>query len=105
MDLQDYCAVTIDTKLFQKLFRNTVYRLQSAGLMYKLREDVMQTMREVPPPLYRLNQPLNLTQLAGSVAIISMGLLLAIMVFLYEMFRGAQKLKNAKLQSIKKAWD
>ena len=80
-------------KLLQKLFRNTVYRLQSAGLMNKLREDVTEAVREVPPPRYRVNQPLTLTQLAGSMAIIVMGLLLSIMVFLCELFRGLQKLK------------
>ena len=80
--------------LFQKLFRNTVYRLQSAGLLNKLRDDVTETIREVPPPRYRINQPLNLTQLAGSMVIIVTGLLLSIMVFLCELFRGVQKLKK-----------
>ena len=74
----------------QKLFRDTVYRLQSTGVLNKLRDDVTQTKREVPLPRYRINQPLNLTQLAGLMAIIVIGLLLSAMVFFCEMSRGGQ---------------
>ena len=72
-------------KLFQALFRNTIYELQAAGLLYKLREDVMQSRREVPPPRYRVNQPLIMTQLAGAAAIMVIGLLLSVMIFLNEL--------------------
>ena len=73
--------------LFQKLFGNTVYRMHSAGLFNKIKEDVTRGRPEVPPPRYRVNQPLNLTQLAGATTILAIGLQLAIMAFLGELFR------------------
>ena len=65
--------------------------LQSTGLMTKLRDDVVRTKPEVPRPRYRLNQPLNLTQLAGSMAIIVIGLFVSIMVFGCELLKGLKK--------------
>ena len=77
---------------FQRLFHDTVYMLQSTGLMNKIRDDVMQARQEVKLPRYRVNQPLNLTQLAGSMGIIVIGLLVSIIVFLCELFIGMQRL-------------
>ena len=70
--------------------------LQSTGILNKLRDDVMQARPEVPLPRYRVNQPLNLTQLVGSMVIIVVGLLLSIIVFLCEIVQRSAKAQNAK---------
>ena len=64
--------------------------MQSGGLTNKLRDDVTRGKPEDPPPRYRVNQPLTMTQLAGAQAIIFIGLLISIMIFLCEFCRRAK---------------
>ena len=89
---------------FQKLFRNSVYRLHAAGLMFRLRDDVLQTRRDIPLPHYRFKQPLNLTQLSGSFAVLLIGLLLSVTAFLCELFKvrsNDENLKNRNFNNMK----
>ena len=73
-----------------------MYRLHDAGLFFKIRDDVTISRRDIPLPRYRFKQPLILTQLSGSFAVLLVGLILSLIVFLCELFKVRSNDKNLK---------
>ena len=60
--------------------------LRDTGILNKLKYDVMNPPMPIPPPKVRHNQPLILGQLGITMIIIAVGLFIAILVFLGEIW-------------------
>ena len=65
--------------------------LRDTGILNKLKYDVMNPPMPIPPPKVRHGQPLILGQLGITMIIIAVGLFIAILVFLGELWLNRKK--------------
>ena len=69
--------------------------LRDTGILNKLKYDVMNPPMPIPPPNVRHNQPLILGQLGITMISIAVGLFIAILVFLGELWlKRKNKMEN-----------
>ena len=61
-------------------------RLKDMGILSKLKDDVMSPPLPIPQPKVRHNQPLILRQLGITMILLAVGLLIAILIFLKELW-------------------
>ena len=65
--------------------------LKDTGLLTKLKNDAINLPKAIPLPRVRHNQPLILRQLAITIIILAIGLIIAILAFLTELWSNRRK--------------
>ena len=84
--------------LCQDLFENTTLRLRDSGMLGKIFVDELNAPDAIPDPKVRVDEPLNIYQLATSFMVMAGGLTLGILAFMVErcFFSGKFKKKVNK---------
>ena len=85
----------------QSLFHNTTLWLRDSGILNKLYENELNTAGIIPDPKLRVNQPLNIYQLATAFLLVAGGLTLGILAFFVESSLLRRKIKT---YDINKVW-
>ena len=80
--------------LLQDLFENTTLRLRDSGMLSKIFVDELNASDVMPDPKVRVDQPLNIYQLATSFMVMAGGLTLGILAFLVECCFFTGKIKR-----------
>ena len=62
--------------------------LQDSGIMIKLKDDELRAPIPIPLPKVKLNQPLNISQLAMAFFLAATGTVISILAFLVELLKG-----------------
>ena len=72
-------------------FQKAIMWLKDTGILTKLKDDAMNPPMPIPLPKVRHNQPLILTQLGITMIILVVGLSMAILMFLAELWTTRKK--------------
>ena len=70
--------------LCQELFQNTTLRIRDSGILHKIFVDELNAPDIIPDPIVRVDQPLNIYQLATAFMVMTGGLTLGILAFMVE---------------------
>ena len=72
-------------------FQNTILWLKDTGILKKLKDDAMNPPMPIQRPKVRHNQPLILRQLGITMIILVVGLLIAVLAFVGELWSNRRK--------------
>ena len=79
---------------FQHALQSDIMWLQDTGILERLKYDIAMPPIIIPRPVARHNEPLNISQMAITMILLLSGLVISILVFLFEVLnnRGAKAL-------------
>ena len=84
----------------QKIFHNTTLWLRDSGILNKLYRDALNAPIIVPDPKVRVNQPLNINQLATAFMVMAGGLILGTLFFLMECYFFSIEVKRKRVNEV-----
>ena len=84
----------------QKIFHNTTLWLRDSGILDKLYRDALNAPIIVPDPKVRVNQPLNINQLATAFMVMAGGLILGTLSFLMEFYFFSVEVKRKRVNEV-----
>ena len=86
--------------LCQDLFENTTLRLRDSGILSKIFVDELNAPDVIPDPKVRVDEPLNIYQLATSFMVMAGGLTLGMLAFLVERCFFTGKIKSEAVEEV-----